>query len=106
MTNREIHWNNNQIPVLQGSEIAATDGIKKYAHLTTEQHQAWASSVSKKLAEHGIEWIPTMASQLMFADGSFSPVSTCFPDKYNSCRYQREIVNRAIKAGCDSLPCP
>eukprot|EP00961_Rhodomonas_salina_P257823 3484431-Rhodomonas_salina.1 len=47
-----------------------------------------------------------MASQLTFADGSFSPVSTCFPDKYNSSRYQREVVNRAIKAGCDSLQCP
>eukprot|EP00961_Rhodomonas_salina_P289392 3910681-Rhodomonas_salina.1 len=36
----------------KGSEIAATDGIKKYAHPTIEQHQAWASSVCKKLAAH------------------------------------------------------
>eukprot|EP00961_Rhodomonas_salina_P277249 3746530-Rhodomonas_salina.1 len=47
-----------------------------------------------------------MALQLTFADCSFSPVSTGFPDKYNSRRYQCEVVNRAIKAGCNSLQCP
>eukprot|EP00961_Rhodomonas_salina_P095635 1286115-Rhodomonas_salina.2 len=74
-----IQWKDNRIPKLEGSKVASSDGTEKEESQTTEQQLTWSNSVKKKLNAHGLEWIPVMATLLVFQGGEFQPI--CDPNK-------------------------